>query len=49
VDQGHLFTAFFDYAQELADGEAFDRSAARAFIERTLRDTYLVARGPGES
>ena len=49
VDQGRLFTAFFDYAQELAEGEPFDRPAARAFIERTLRDTYLVARGPGQS
>ena len=49
VDQGRLFTAFFDYAQELAEGEPFDRSAARAFIERTLRDTYLVAHGPGQS
>ena len=45
VDQGQLFTAFFEYAQDLADGEPFDRPAARAFIERTLRDTYLVARG----
>jgi len=43
VDQGRLFTAFFEYAQQLADGEAFDRPAARAFIERTLRDTYLLA------
>jgi len=49
VDQGHLFVAFFEYAQQLADGEAFDRPAARAFIERTLRDTYLVAEVPSKS
>jgi hypothetical protein len=41
VDQGKLFTAFFEYAENLADGEAFDRSAARAFIDKTLRETYL--------
>ena len=49
VDQGQLFMAFFEYAQQLADGEAFDRPAARAFIERTLRDTYLVAEVPSKS
>jgi len=49
VDQGQLFTAFFEYAQQLADGQAFDRSAARAFIERTLRETYLVAEFPSKS
>jgi hypothetical protein len=43
VDQGRLFMPFFEYAQQLADGEAFDRPAARDFIERTLRETYLVA------
>ncbi|HTT40370.1 MAG TPA: DUF6607 family protein [Burkholderiales bacterium] len=49
VDQGRLFLAFFEYAQQLADGEAFDRPAARAFIERTLRDTYLVAGAQSKS
>jgi hypothetical protein len=44
-----LFVAFFEYAQQLAEGEAFDRPAARAFIERTLRETYLVAEAPGRS
>jgi hypothetical protein len=43
VDQGRLFTAFFEYAQQLAEGEPFDRRTARDFIERTLRETYLVA------
>jgi hypothetical protein len=42
VDQGRLFEPFFEYAQNLADGKAFDRNDARAFIDRTLRDTYLV-------
>jgi len=42
VDQGRLFEPFFEYAQNLADGKAFDRDDARAFIDRTLRDTYLV-------
>ncbi len=42
VDQGRLFEPFFEYAQNLADGKAFDRDDARAFINRTLRDTYLA-------
>jgi len=42
VDQGRLFEPFFDYAQSLAERKAFDRDDARAFIDRTLRDTYLV-------
>ncbi|HKQ25844.1 MAG TPA: DUF6607 family protein [Burkholderiales bacterium] len=42
VDQGNLFEPFFEYAQELAEGKSFDRADARAFIERTLRDTYLA-------
>jgi hypothetical protein len=49
VDQGRLFMAFFEYAQQLAEGDAFDRPAARAFIERTLRETYLVAALPNKS
>ncbi len=49
VDQGRLFVAFFEYAEKLAQGERFDRPAARAFIERTLRETYLVAEVPSKS
>ena len=41
VDQAQLFMPFFDYAQKLAEGGAFDRDAARAFIRRTLQDSYL--------
>jgi hypothetical protein len=42
VDQGQLFVPFFEYAEALAEGKAFDREDARAFVERTLRDTYLT-------
>jgi hypothetical protein len=49
VDQGKLFTAFYEYAENLAEGEAFDRSAARAFIEKTLRETYLASEVRGKS
>jgi len=49
VDQGRLFVAFFEYAENLAQGEPFDRAAARAFIDRTLRDTYLAAEVSGRS
>jgi hypothetical protein len=41
VDQAQLFVPFFDYAQKLADGAAFERDEARAFIRRTLQDSYL--------
>ncbi len=41
VDQAQLFLPFFEYAARLDEGAAFDREAARAFIRRTLRDTYL--------
>ena len=41
VDQAQLFLPFFDYAQKIADGAAFDRDAARAFVRRTLQDSYL--------
>jgi len=41
VDQGQLFMPFFEYAQKLAEGAAFEREAARAFIRRTLQDRYL--------
>ncbi|WP_428420094.1 DUF6607 family protein [Methylibium sp.] len=42
VDQGGLFTPFFDYAQELVEGKRFDVQDARSFIERTLAERYLV-------
>jgi hypothetical protein len=41
VDQAQLFMPFFDYAQKLVEGGAFDRDAARDFIRRTLQDSYL--------
>jgi len=41
VDQGQLFTPFFEYAQKLADGAPFDRDDARAFVRRTLQGIYL--------
>ena len=41
-DQGQLFVPFFEYAGQLADGKAFDREQARAFIRRTLRERYLA-------
>ena len=41
VDQAQLFKPFFDYAEKLEEGEAFDRENARAFIRRTLQQTYL--------
>jgi hypothetical protein len=41
VDQAQLFVPFFDYAEKLADGAAFEREEARAFIRRTLQDRYL--------
>jgi hypothetical protein len=42
VDQGQLFVPFFEYAGELVEGKAFDREDARAFVDRTLRETYLA-------
>jgi hypothetical protein len=41
ADQGRLFMPFFEYAEKLADGAAFNRDEARAFVRRTLQDTYL--------
>jgi hypothetical protein len=41
VDQAQLFVPFFEYAGKLSDGGAFDRDEARAFIRRTLQQTYL--------
>ena len=43
-DQASLFLPFFEYADELAEGKAFDASAARRFVRRTLADTYLAPR-----
>jgi hypothetical protein len=40
-DQAQLFLPFFEYAQKIADGAAFDRDEARAFVRRTLQDRYL--------
>jgi hypothetical protein len=48
VDEGQLFQKFFDYAARLSDGGAFDQGDARAFVQRTLRETYLAAT-PGSS
>ena len=47
VDQGQLFMPFFEYADRLAQGEPFVREDARAFIDRTLRQSYLA--DPGKS
>jgi hypothetical protein len=44
VDQGELFLPFFDYAEKLAEGGAYDRADARSFIERTLSENYLASR-----
>ncbi|HEX6320578.1 MAG TPA: DUF6607 family protein [Burkholderiales bacterium] len=41
VDQAQLFLPFFEYAAKLDGGAKFDRDAARAFIRRTLQETYL--------
>ncbi|MFY9315717.1 MAG: DUF6607 family protein, partial [Burkholderiales bacterium] len=41
-DQAGLFVPFFQYADKLAAGHAFDREEARAFVRRTLRERYLV-------
>ena len=41
VDQAQLFVPFFEYADKLVEGAAFDREDARAFIRRTLQETYL--------
>jgi len=42
VDQGQLFTPFFDYAEKLAEGESFVLEDARSFIRQTLRSRYLA-------
>jgi len=41
VDQAQLFLPFFEYAARLDNGAQVDRDAARAFIRRTLQETYL--------
>jgi hypothetical protein len=42
VDQAQLFLPFFEYAEKLDEGAAFDREQARAFIRRTLQERYLL-------
>ncbi|HEX4985579.1 MAG TPA: DUF6607 family protein [Burkholderiales bacterium] len=42
ADQGQLFVPFFEYAERLAQGEPFVPADARAFIDETLRNSYLV-------
>jgi uncharacterized protein DUF6607 len=42
VDQAQLFLPFFDYAEKLDEGAAFEREQARAFIRRTLQERYLL-------
>jgi hypothetical protein len=42
VDQGRLFVPFFEYADNIVAGKAFDLDDARAFVARTLRENYLV-------
>lgn len=41
-DQAQLFGPFFEYAAKLEEGAPFNRDEARAFIRRTLRETYLT-------
>jgi hypothetical protein len=41
VDQAQLFVPFFEYADKLVEGAAFDREHARAFVRRTLQESYL--------
>jgi hypothetical protein len=41
-DQGQLFVPFFEYADKLAEGAAFDREDARGFVRRTLKEKYLA-------
>lgn len=48
VDQGQLFIPFFEYAERLAEGEPFVRDDARAFVDETLRKTYLSESGKGD-
>jgi hypothetical protein len=43
VDQAQLFMPFFEYAARLAEGETYDANEARAFIRRTLKESYLSA------
>lgn len=41
VDQGQLFMPFFEYADKLAAGAAFEQEPARTFVRRTLQERYL--------
>lgn len=47
VDQGALFTTFFEYADGLVAGKPFDTAKARDLVERTLRERYLAEPGTG--
>ena len=41
-DQGNLFIPFFEYAEKLEEGEAFNRDEARSFVRKTLDERYLI-------
>ena len=41
-DQAQLFIPFFEYAAKLDEGAAFNREEARAFVKRTLQESYLA-------
>ena len=43
VDQGQLFMPFFEYAEELSGGGAFDRAQARSFVDADARSTFQPA------
>jgi hypothetical protein len=46
VDKGQLFLPFSRYAQALAEGKPFERAEARAFVDQTLRQDYLLPERP---
>jgi hypothetical protein len=46
VDKGQLFLPFSRYAQALAEGKPFERAEARAFVDKTLRQDYLLPERP---
>jgi hypothetical protein len=41
-DQAQLFIPFFEYAAKLDEGAAFNRDEARAFVKRTLQESYIA-------
>jgi hypothetical protein len=47
-DQGQLFTPLFDYAERLAEGEAWEPEAGTAFARQAVRG-YLAEGGGGEA